>query len=385
MTNLEEYETVNKWLSRLSQSTRNVNIIIFSKFMEYLKQGQGKFNSLTPDELVEFQKNASNGELYDILDEIQGYINSQQNIRYNSLRKYYSTLRSFFAHNRVELPRDKSYRVKSEVPQVRGLLTPEEVRSMALASKPRYKAIFLSLLQGGMGLEEFDYWNKTGWPSLKDQLARSTRLVRVDLPGRKMKKHTQPYYTFLGRDAVDAIRNYVEHFRPDKTDAIFYDQNGNPVSKGSVQDYWKRLSYRVGLVKPQREKDLKARAKVRHGKNLHELRDTFRTLWSKSSAKYFIGEFFMGHTIDPQNYDKSSIDVNFYEKEYLKAESLLNIMSSAKPYGQVEEDRVLDLERQNEELREKMKELETPNLERFEDLASQVVELRKQLEAILQK
>ncbi|GAH18485.1 unnamed protein product [marine sediment metagenome] len=76
------------------------------------------------------------------------------------------------------------------------------------------------------------------------------------------------------------------------------------------------------------------------GKNIHEIRDVFRSKWEISIAKPSVSEFMMGHQVDKMGYNKAHRDENWVIKEYRKALPLLQLMSSGRPYGQVEEDEV---------------------------------------------
>jgi len=379
----EQPEMVERWLDRLSPASEKTNRFIFSKFLAWLQGKGGRFSTFSVEELVEFQKEAGNGDAFKILDEVQSYINSLKDLRLSSLETYYAVIRSFFAHNRAELPKDKTFKPRSTVAPVRGSLPPQEIRDMVLAAKPRYRAIFLSMFQSGMGQEEFSFWNLNGWKTLKEQLDSGTKVIKIDLPGRKKKKFKRTYYTFIGKDAIDAIRHYVDNLRPDREDAIFFDQYGRPVTKTAVREYWRRLSYSSGLIEPNKSTDKSVIARTRHGKGLHELRDTFRSLWSKAPAQNFVGEFIMGHEIDPQNYDKSSVDVDFYREEYLLAEDILNIMSSDRAYGKVNESEVRDLKAEIERLKNGQGEVESLRAENREirEQMSEIWQLLKKKDA----
>ena len=384
MVAVEGFQTVERWIDRLSPDSERTNRFILTNFIEYLRQGGGKFSTYTPDDLVEYQKNArSNGEEFEILDEVQRYINSLKDLRLSSLETYYAIIKSFFAHNRAELPRDRKFKPRSEIAPVRGLLAPEEIRDMVLSSKPRYRAVFLSMFQGGMGQEEWEYWNLNGWEATKRQLDDKVSPLKIDLPGRKMLKHKKPYYTFIGSDAIDALRHYVEHVRPDRDDAIFFDQYGKPMTKTAVREYWRRQSYKMGLVILNKTKDLREMARTRHGKGLHEMRDTFRTLWSKAGALPFVGEFIMGHDIDPLNYDKSSVDVDFYRDAYVQAEDMLNLMSSDRAYGKVDIDQVKKQAIEIEELKTTIQRLQNGQGD-VESLRAENREIRAQMQEIWQ-
>ena len=99
-----------------------------------------------------------------------------------------------------------------------------------------YQAAYLCMFQSGMGQDEFEWWSNNGWEKLKEDLDKDLKVIKIDLPGRKMLKNERPYYSFIGSDAIDALRNWLKH-RPGKdkkgkpTKAIFTDQFGKPLSK----------------------------------------------------------------------------------------------------------------------------------------------------------
>ena len=57
------------------------------------------------------------------------------------------------------------------------------------------------------------------------------------------------------------------------------------------------------------------------------MRDLFRTRWEKSPAAAVAAEYFMGHQVDPLEYNKAYRDENYALEQYVKAEPYLNILS----------------------------------------------------------
>ena len=347
-----ESKSVTKWLSRLSESSRKSTMTILSNFMVWLNENGEEFSEYRPDQLVKFQAGAPNGDQYKILDLVQVWVSSLD-LRYSSKQKYYTTLRSFFIHNRAELPKDPSFQLRTNKERVKGNLAPDEIKNIILASNESYAAAFLAMFQGGMGREEFLYWNTNGLEELLIQLENErVEVVKINLPGRKRSKFKRPYYTFIGPDAIEAIRVWLK-IRPKGSDVIFTKKGGGPMSKFSLHRYWIKHTTKLGFVK----RDENGGPQTRYGKNLHEMRDVWRSLWSKSSAEHRVAEFLMGHNVDPLGYDKSFDDENWTRKEYLKALPMLQILSSGKPFGQVEEEEV-------DRLNEKINLLET-EVERY--------------------
>jgi len=349
---IEGWDSVENWLSRMGETTAGNHRINFDVWVAWMRENGGAFRGMTPDELVRYQKEATNSERYDILDVAQRYINSIEGKRINTKKRYYSMIRSFFAHNRAELPKDPTFIIRSSVEKVRGTLTVEDIRDVVLSSKPLYRAIFISIFQGGMGLEEFKYWNTHGMASLMNQLRGDPEVVRVDLPGRKKRKNADPYHTFIGGDAIKAIRDYLR-IRPEGGEGIFLNQFKGPVSPKAASVYWTRHLVKLGFIIPTPEKG----GSARYGKNMHELRDVFRSQWEKSPAKASVAEYLMGHIVDPLEYNKAHRDEAWTRDEYLNALPMLQIMSNDTPFGKVSGKTVDKLQETIDELKAQIAEM----------------------------
>lgn len=330
---------VENWVGKLKPSTAKMAAVHLRLFMRWLKTNGGSFKDFTPDQLVEYQKNADNSHKYDVLDLVQRHVLSMKG-RKNSKDSRYNYLRSFFLHNRAELPRDRSFRVRGDEPEIRGDLTVEEARKVILSSSPLHQAIYVCMFQGGMGSHEVLYWNTHGLRKLEEDLQGSQGIIRVDLPGRKLEENGRSFYTFLGGDALSALRKWMAE-RPKKSDVIFPTRYGAPLNYFTIQAYWRRRLRKLGIG----PKNCGVR-KGHTGKSPHELRDLFRSQWAKSPAKPEVGEFCMGHMIDPLDYNKAWRDEKFYRDEYAKALPYLNLISSGRPFHQVDEDEVESLRKE---------------------------------------
>jgi len=164
----------------------------------------GEFGGLGPDELVVFQKAAGGKELYRVLDVAEGYV-SILGGRVSTKAFNLAVIRSFFVHNRAPLPLDPGYRVRSEKPPVLGELSYEDARRIVETSNSMFRAVFLCMAQGLMGFNEISHWSKDGRVRVQTQINGGEHPLRVSLPGRKRTRNRLPFYTFVGREAIDAI------------------------------------------------------------------------------------------------------------------------------------------------------------------------------------
>ena len=330
---------------------------------------------MEPDELVQYQKDTDNGSKFEILDMVQRYIGSKHG-RLNSKKTVYAVIKSFFAHNRAELPRDPRFIMRGDVEKVVGKLTTSDIRQMVLSSNKCYRAIFISMFQGGMDTASLLYWSENGLESLREQLRENPDVIKVELPGRRKRKNSAPFYTLIGRDAIKAVKDWMT-VRPEGHKQIFLTrsfidkENGirAPVSAKSLKIYWLSHLEKNGFI--ERGGD----SSKRYGMNLHEMRDVFRSQWEKSPAKASVAEFMMGHQVDPLEYNKAFRDEKWVKKEYKNALPLLQLMSSGRPFGQVEEDEV-------DNLRNRVNELEAELEAERRNKIEKDVEFRKLVETV---
>jgi integrase len=334
--------SVERWLGGLSPSTAKTAKSNFNRFLAWIKANDGKFSSMSPDDLVLYQKQSIGDARYEILDLLQTYIQTREGT-YQYKRSQMTAVHSFFQHNRVDLPRDINYKIRNTKEGVNGSLSPDEIRKVILSANKTYSTIFLCMFQAGLGEEEFIYWNLHGLAKLQEDLESDAQIISINLPGRKSNRNIKPYFSLLGGDGLKFLREYMatrptlltkkhktrakESKKTSAETAIFIDQYGYPVSKLAIYLNWSAHTKKAGVNK----------GKGYTGKNLHEIRDTFRTLFEKSPAEKSVGEFLMGHVIDPLGYNKAHQDQSWVMKEYRKALPFLNILSSERPYGLISE------------------------------------------------
>jgi len=267
---------VDRWLGRLKANTANKSWYMFRGFIKWLDNCDSPFSGFSPDELIDFQKGAVGEDRYSILDLLQSYL-IERGGRASYKVRIYGCVRSFFIHNRAELPKDKSFKIRSEIPPVVGSLDVNTFKYVLLKCNPMYRAIFDSMFMGGMGIGEVLYWSRNGLDSLKEQIYSDFKHVKIDLPGRKIYKNIRPYYTMVGKDAIRYLRIWIESRPSVNFPDIFITQFDTPVKYKSIYQYWMWQLRRLGIIGKKGPK-----RSNRYGKNPHEIRDLFRTRWQKS-------------------------------------------------------------------------------------------------------
>ena len=311
---------VEKWRGRLQESTFRNNLAALKLFMQYLRKSDSHFKDFNEDQLIEYQK--ANPGSYEILDLAQDFA-IKTGARDSYKRRNFSVIKSFFAHNRAPLPRDLEYSLKPTVQPVRGTLTIDELKRVLNGCNRQYRAIFLCMFQAGMGCGELLHWSDNGLEDLIRQLENNSRVIKVELPGRKKNKNKLPYHTYIGLDGREALKAWMIERPKDKGKSIFLTVRGRRMSYYNLGNYWFQHLVRAGLINPEPN----GYGGTRYGKNLHELRDLFRTRWEKSGVSGTAAEYFMGHEVDPFEYNKAYKDEAFARGLYLQSESWLNILS----------------------------------------------------------
>jgi len=318
-------KSLTRYLSRLGNNTRRIKENVIRQWHLWMRENGGGLSGYSLDELVEYQRREKG---YEILDLVQEWILGKDDLRAGTLQMYYSTIRSFFAHNRAPLPQDPMFKVTGGRPPVQGRLRVEHIKRVIEVSNPMYRAFWLSVAQGFMGLHEAIQWSNTGLSQLQRSLDAGECPIRIDFPGGR-KSNPNPFYTFIGDDAVEALRGYLE-VRPSAGDSIFITRYGTPLSEATARTYWVNTLIRVGIVKPVSSVEERWQT-IRYGYNVHEIRDVMRSRWRLSGLDPEVAEFFMGHrlSLDRYNYDKSPFHYpEWFRDQYIKALPWLNILSS---------------------------------------------------------
>jgi len=315
---LEKSPAVKRW-TRTMRGKPTTKVLVLRAWFWWLKSNEPELYALGFDGLIQYQKKIrGTEEEFVIHDALYGWL-YENGGTYNTLRTYETTIRSFFMHNRAELTKDPTARIKPTRYSQISMFTIEEIRSIHSRASPMIRAVLLCQIMGGMGFEEILHWSKTGYDDLIEQLENNEPLIRIELPGRKKMKGIKPYYTFLGRDAKKALKEYLkdreQYVSKENSGYIFLTTRKNPLTYSSFYQTWMRVLRKLKLI-PERQKG----TYHRYGKNPHELRDFYRTRWEKSPATKSVGEYFMGHLIDSLGYNKAFLDLRYMKQEYSKAE-----------------------------------------------------------------
>lgn|GEM_PF-5788747 len=335
---INENPSIKSWLENLQPKTQVLYGGFALKYFTWIKEEASEpFKNKSPCELINLQDTCvRQREQFKQVDLLRKYLN-QKDGTFNTKSLIKSAIYSFYASNRVPLPRDKNFKVKPTREGVNGDLTIEELKSIILSSNKLYQAVFTIMFQSGMGENEFLYFNTHSWPQVKEQLDEGKTLIRVDLPGRKHRnmKPRGRYFTFFGKDGIAKLKQYlevrgkntrngrtIERPLPTLEECIFVTERWEPLTEESISTYFKRHAIKLGIIKKVYGKKI-----IRYRAHAHEMRDTFRKEWNLTDAKQFMSEFFLGHSVDKNEYNKVFDMPDFAEEQYSIAEPYLNILA----------------------------------------------------------
>lgn len=364
---------LKRYLDSLSPRSRVNRLSVLDRFFG--------FAGISASDAVLFQR--ENPSSYRFVDLGYGWLD-RPGIMVSTKRSQMGIIRGLFVVNRCPLPVDR-HRFRSDVSPVVGDLSVDEFRKIVIASNVTYRPAFLVAFQGGCGVGELCYINTHHADYVFDEVRKDRKIIRLDLPGRKQRRNVFPYYTLIGADAVEALRQLFYSRGWKRDNVLFRNERGEPVSGACYQTYFRSMALKLGLIRRktpscldcggetvrkrsrvtgrdlvyyvcvscQHERlasdygrDHRDFGSIRYRMKTHEIRDLFRTEWHRAQtyagADADCANFFMGHSIDPLKYDKIMRDKKYALEQYRKALPWLNILS--------ENPRVVDRSEVSDEL-----------------------------------
>jgi hypothetical protein len=326
---------VENWLKRLRPVTRPTYKSILKHWLLWLWKQPG-WGAKRPSELLDFQENARKGREAKLLLGLMKDFVQETGGTYSSMQVRLSHLRSLFFLNDVEIPPAPGWNPEPTREPVQGRLTFDQVRDIVLHAKPRDQTVFLTMLQGVMDKERFHAFNMKYAEALTARL-KSGDLdtpFRVDfLTGRKRNK--RPFFTYLYHDALFSWKTYFDRIRgswPQKGEPMALETRDRPLSKDAPANAFdtiaRQLKYKPPVGAGKGDKG------YRTGVAVHDaFRDVVKSRLQTAKKKGFdmtCVQFWMGHKIDPYNYNRFTENEPEYVLENARiASEYLNIITSS--------------------------------------------------------
>lgn len=294
----------------------------------------------------------------------------------NSIRSFYATYDitvRLKGRHRLPKPRVQNKRMKVAADQVKLLVDH--------ARTPRDRAIILTMFQGGMDVSTLC---SLKYGDVNEGLAKSETPMKLDL---YRPKTGTDYYTFLGKDAVEALKAYIAdaksrriQFKPDTP--LFRKERGKqPLETNLVQNMLKAVAHKSGLV------DKENNGKQFNPLSPHALRESFGSIMINSGVPDTIVDFWLGHEIGEMAEAYKGVQYESLKQMYAEREKLLSI-SPKENLEELREKLKGEIQEQNKQLQSMVNSLVTENLDlkqRIGRTEQKLGELEKAVHEILEQ
>jgi len=158
-------------------------------------------------------------------------------------------------------------------------------------ARARDRAIILTMFQSGMDVSTLC---SLKYGDIAEGITKNEHPLKLDL---YRPKTGIDYYTFLGRDAVEALKASIAdmkargaQFKPD-TPLFMKERGKEPLETNLVQNMMKEVAHKTGLV------DAENNGKSFNPLSPHALRESFGSIMINSGVPDTIVDFWLGHEI----------------------------------------------------------------------------------------
>ena len=293
----------------------------------------------------------------------------------NAVRSFYGTFDVY-----VKL-RGRSRLPKPRVVNKRMILSNVEVKRLIdHARSPRDRSIILTMFQGGMDVSTLC---SLKYGDVAEGLAKNEHPLKLDL--YRPKTGTE-YYTFLGRDAVEALKAYLNNVKgrgvkmapntPLFLKLSYKTFNAEGVTPNLVQNMMRHLAIKSGFV----DKDMNGRDF--NPLSPHALRESFGSIMTNKGVPDSIVDFWLGHEIGEMAEAYKRGMAEDLKRIYLEKEPFISISTG----GELEEKLRSEIDEKNRQLQTLVNGLSVENMDlrgRLGRVETEVLKLKETLEKLL--
>lgn len=310
--------------------------------------------------------------------------------RVGSIRSFYATFGitvRMKGRHRLPRPRITNKRMIVNASQVKTLVDH--------ARTPRDRALILVNFQGGMDAETLC---SIKYGDVSEGLTKNEHPLKLDL---FREKNGVDHYTFLGRDAVKALKAYISDMtsrgvKYSHNTPLFLKERGKEegMTTNLVQNMMKIVAHNAGFV------DGENNGKAFNPLGPHALRESFGSIMINSGVPDSIVDFWLGHRIGEMGEAYKSVQAESLKKMYLEREKLLSfsvpkvdveelekkVRAEVQQHSQSLQILVNGLSMENLEMKSKIAKVELENtrmqreIEKIESMYEVAAELYRQLQ-----
>jgi len=286
-----------------------------------------------------------------------------------------SAIRSFYAtfgitvrmrgRQRLPRPRVKNKRMKVVAEQVKVLVDH--------ARTPRDRAIILTHFQGGLDASTLCSLN---YGDVSEGLAKNEHPLKLEV---YRPKSGVEFYTFLGKDAVEALKAYLADatargavFRSN-TPLFIQERGKKRLKTHNDQDMMRNVAIKAGFI------DEENNGNDFNPLGPHALRESMSGLMTNSGVPDTVVDFWLGHSIGEMSEAYKGPQYESVRKMYLEREQLLSISTPKVDLEKLKVKLRVEIEEQNRQLQLMVNNLVTENM----DLKNQQRKTNDELDKII--
>ena len=281
----------------------------------------------------------------------KGSTDKRANVTVNSIRSFYATFGvtvRMKGRHALPRPRVQNKRMRVAAEQVKILVDH--------ARTPRDRAIILTLFQGGMDVSTLC---SLQYRDVAEGLKTDEHPLKLEL---FRKKSGTEYYTFLGKDAIEAIRAYLADIKSrgrkfkHETPLFLKERGKTGLTTNLVQNMMRNVALKSGLI------DEENNGKAFNPLGPHALRESFGSIMINSGVPDTIVDFWLGHTMGEMAEAYKGVQFESLKQIYLEREKLISISKSEVDVEAIEAKFRVEVEESKKELQNLVNGLATKSL-----------------------
>ena len=307
----------------------------------------------------------------------KGLCDTSASTAVGAVRSFYSAYEIYVKmRGRQSLPKPKIENKRMQLNTADIKLLVDHARS------PRDRAIILTMFQGGMDASTLC---SIKYGDVIKGLESEEQPIKLEL---FRKKTGTDYYTFLGHDAVEAIKAYIHNV--ESKGAIFEDntplflkqsnkaKHFEPLYSGLVANMLKKVAIASGLVND------KLNGKKFNPVSPHALRENFGSIMINKGVPDSIVDFWLGHAVSDMAEAYKGRRFEELKRMYAERESFISITAPASDLKKFEKSNqelknvLVDLSTENKKLRDRVDDLEKFRTKTRQQI-DELVDFRKQM------
>jgi len=302
----------------------------------------------------------------------KGLSNKMAHTCVNAVRSFYATFDVYVKlKGRSRLPKPK-------VENKRMILDNVGVKKLVdHARSPRDRAIILTMFQSGMDVSTLC---SLKYGDVAKGLKRGDHPLKLEL--YRPKTGTE-YYTFLGKDACEALKAYLNDvegrgIKMEAGDPLFLKESNKALSKEGitpnlVQNLMRILAVKSGFV------DGNMNGRSINPLSPHALRESFGSIMTNNGVPDTIVDFWLGHEIGEMAEAYQRVQFEDLKRIYVEKEVFISISTGTK----LEEKLRAEIAEKNKQLQTLMNGLVAENLDlknQFNQLKLELTKLKKAIQ-----